>query len=343
MKKNRRILLFLMLVLLLVGGAAGGGIYYYLFVPPFKIDKTVDVYIDRDDTIDSVYLKIEQKALPQSMKAFAWLASYYEYDKRIRTGRYQIKPDDTSLDVVRRFSRGIQLPVKVSFNNIRTRQQLAARIGEQLMIDSTEIADKLFDPSFQQAAGYADETVISLFIPNTYEVYWNVSVDDFLARMQKEHQRFWSAARLEKAKAIGLSPEEVSTLASIVEEETNNDGEKPVVAGLYLNRLKRKMPLQADPTVKFALQDFTLKRIYNEHLTYDSPYNTYKYAGLPPGPIRIPSIRGLDSVLNYEKHNYLYMCAKEDFSGIHNFASTFGEHQRNARKYWDALNKRKIF
>ena len=187
------------------------------------------------------------------------------------------------------------------------------------------------------------ENLPSLFIPDTYQVYWDISAEQFVERMQKEHSRFWNEERKQKAQAAGMTPEEVCTLASIVEEETNNNAEKPTVAGLYINRLHKGMPLQADPTVKFALQDFQLKRISNKHLTVDSPYNTYRNIGLPPGPIRIPTPAGLDAVLNYEKHDYIYMCAKEDFSGTHNFASNYTEHMKNARKYWKALNERKIF
>ena len=211
------------------------------------------------------------------------------------------------------------------------------------MIDSIDIANLLTEKSILQEYNFTKQTLPALFIPNTYQVYWNISSKEFLNRMFKEYKRFWTEERQNKAKAIGLTPIEVSILASIVEEETNNKSEKPMVAGLYINRLKKGMPLQADPTVKFAWQDFTLRRITNKHLTIDSPYNTYKIIGLPPGPIRIPSPEGIDAVLNYSKHNYLYMCAKEDFSGTHNFASTLSEHNRNARKYWDALNKRKIY
>ncbi|MCD7816338.1 MAG: endolytic transglycosylase MltG, partial [Bacteroides sp.] len=190
--------------------------------------------------------------------------------------------------------------------------------------------------------GYSTETLPCLFIPNTYEVYWTMTPEAFVKRMQKEHDRFWNEERKAKAQSIGLTPEEVATLASIVEEETANNAEKPMVAGLYINRLHADMPLQADPTVKFALQDFGLRRILHTHLETDSPYNTYKHTGLPPGPIRIPSIQGIESVLNYTRHNYLYMCAKEDFSGTHNFAATFSQHLANARKYQRELNRRKI-
>ena len=196
---------------------------------------------------------------------------------------------------------------------------------------------------YQEDTGYTKATMPCLFIPETYQVYWDISIEDFFARMKKEHNKFWNEDRRLKAKTIGMTPEEVCTLASIVEEETNNNDEKPMVAGLYINRLHTGMPLQADPTIKFALQDFSLRRITNQHLSIQSPYNTYLNTGLPPGPIRIPSPKGLDSVLNYVKHNYIYMCAKEDFSGTHNFASNYADHMVNARKYWKALNERKIF
>lgn len=233
--------------------------------------------------------------------------------------------------------------MNLTIGSVRTLDKLARNVGRQLMIDSAEIAKVMNDSVYQKQLGYNKETMACLFIPETYQVYWDMSVEDFFNRMQKEHRKFWNQERLQKATTIGMTPAEVCTLASIVEEETNNNQEKPMVAGLYINRLHADMPLQADPTIKFALQDFGLRRITNAQLTIDSPYNTYQNTGLPPGPIRIPSPIGLDAVLNYTKHNYIYMCAKEDFSGTHNFASNYTDHMKNARKYWNALNERKIF
>lgn len=181
-----------------------------------------------------------------------------------------------------------------------------------------------------------------MFIPNTYDIYWNITTDAFLDRMQKESKTFWNEERTAKADKLKLTPEQVITMASIIDEETSNDGEKPMIAGMYFNRLKADMPLQADPTVKFAIGDFSLKRIYNNMLFINSPYNTYKNTGLPPGPIRIPTIAGIDAVLNMVHHDYFYMCAKEDFSGKHNFAKTYSEHLSNAAKYSAALNNRGI-
>ena len=224
----------------------------------------------------------------------------------------------------------------------RTMPQLAARLSAKLMLDSASIANAITSNEYCKQLGYDTATIASLFVPNTYEVYWNTDLDKFMQRMVKEHDNFWTEERRQKASRLGLSPEKVCTLASIIDEETANNAEKPMIAGMYLNRLKAGMPLQADPTVKFALQNFSLKRIYHNHLSVNSPYNTYKNIGLPPGPIKVASIKGIDAVLNRVQHHYLYMCAKEDFSGTHNFAVTYQEHLKNAARYSDALNQRGI-
>lgn len=343
MKKFFKIILIVFCIGLIIGGIAAGIGYYFMLAPQFHPTENTYIYIDRDDTVDSVYYKIKQAGNPHKFEGFRWMAEYKKYENRIRTGRYLIQPNDNAYHLYQRIAGGAQSPVQLTIGSVRTLDRLARLAGSQLMIDSTEIANRLSDRSFIQSIGYNRETIPALFIPNTYEVYWNMSVDDFFNRMIQEHERFWNKERQEKAAAIGLSPEEVSTLASIVDEETNAADEKKTVAGLYINRLHKGMLLQADPTVKFALQDFELRRILFKHLEVDSPYNTYKYAGLPPGPIRIPTIAGIDAVLNYEHHNYLHMTAKEDFSGRHNFATTLSQHSANARKYHDALNKRKIF
>lgn len=341
--KKKRIVIGTFLALILIGAIGAGTGYYYLFAPQFYPKKTAYIHIDRDDTIDSICNKLKNKGNPKNLTGFHWLAQYREYPQNIRTGRYAIRPKENVYHVFSRLYRGYQEPMNLTIGSVRTLDKIARSAGKQLMIDSAEIARTMNDSAFLQKIGYTTETMPSLFIPNTYQVYWDMSVEEFFERMQKEHQKFWNQERLAKATAIGLTAAEVSTLASIVEEETNNNQEKPMVAGLYINRLHAGMPLQADPTVKFALQDFGLRRITNAHLEINSPYNTYLNTGLPPGPIRIPSPIGLDAVLNYTKHNYIYMCAKEDFSGTHNFASNYAEHVKNARKYWNALNERKIF
>lgn len=341
--KKKKILLSILIGVVLLCAIGGGTVYYYLLAPQFHPDKTVYVYVDRDDTADSIYNKIKQTGHSSNFSGFRWMAKYRDFDKNIHTGRYAIRPKDNVYHVFNRFFRGHQEPVNLTIGSVRTLDRLARSIGKQLMIDSLEIAQQLFDSTFQQKMGYNIATIPCLFIPETYQVYWDMSVENLFKRIKTEHERFWNKDRLAQATAIGMTPEEICTLASIVEEETNNNEEKPMVAGLYINRLHSDMPLQADPTIKFALQDFGLRRISNENLKVDSPYNTYVNTGLPPGPIRIPSKKGIDSVLNYTKHDFIYMCAKEDFSGTHNFASNYADHMANARKYWKALNERKIF
>lgn len=342
-KRTKRMIWGGVIALFLIGLAGAGCVYYYLFAPQFHPSKTVYVYVDRDDTVDSIYDKVKAVGRCRSFKGFEWFAKYRDYASQIHTGRYAIRPGENVYHVFSRFYRGYQEPMNLTVGSVRTLDHLARNVGRQLMIDSAEIAQLMHDSLYRQKLGYRKETLPALFIPETYQVYWDMTPEEFFDRMQKEHARFWNEERQKKAAAIGMTPEEVATLASIVEEETNNKDEKPVVAGLYINRLKAGMPLQADPTIKFAVQDFALRRITNDLLNVRSPYNTYLNTGLPPGPIRIPTPVGLDAVLDYTRHNYLYMCAKEDFSGTHNFASSYAEHMRNARKYWAALNKRKIF
>lgn len=339
-KKTRLILLE---IAILTSVVIGGTAYYYLLYPQFRPSKKASIYIDRDDTPDSVYTKLQLLGNPRHLDGFRWMARWFDYEHNLHTGHYVIRPGDSAYRLYNRLSKGRQEPVNLTIGSVRTLDRLARSIGKQLLVDSAEIAQKLFDKTFQQQLGYTPETMACLFLPETYQVYWNMSVEELFARMQKEHRRFWNDERLAQAQAIGMTPEEVTTLASIVEEETNNAEEKPMVAGLYINRLDADMPLQADPTIRFALQDFTLRRVSNELLRTPSPYNTYLHTGLPPGPIRIPTPQGINSVLNYHKHNYLYMCAKEDFSGTHNFSSNYNEHLQNAKRYWKALNDRRIF
>lgn len=324
-------------------------VYYYFFAPMSAGVDTRYVYIDSDDTVDSVYTKLGLVAKPSGMAAFRALASHSKYADNIRTGRYALRPGDGAFVVFRHIKNGLQTPVSLTVPSVRTMDRLAAELSKRLMVDSAAIYKALTDEQVCRKLGYDTATVAAMFIPNTYDIYWNVSVDKLLERMQKESRKFWEGQREQKAKGMGLTPIEVSTLASIIDEETANNGEKPMVAGMYYNRLKLRnaeypngMPLQADPTIKFAWKRFDLKRIYNNLLYINSPYNTYKNPGLPPGPIRIPSIAGIDAVLNHVSHDYLYMCAKEDFSGTHNFARTYAEHLQNAKRYSEALNNRGI-
>lgn len=305
-------------------------------------DDTQYVYIDDDDNIDSVYVKFAPVTTIGGRIGFQLLASCTNYADNVRSGRYAVDKTAGTIAVFRRMKNGMQEPVRLTIPSVRTMDRLAAYMGERLMVDSIEVYAALTDTAVCAAYGYTPQTIACMFIPNTYDVYWNVSVEKFLERMRKESETFWNDERRAKAEAMKLSTNEVITLASIVDEETANNDEKPMVAGMYYNRLQCDMPLQADPTIKFAIGDFSIRRIYHNMLTIDSPYNTYKNTGLPPGPIRIPTVAGIDAVLNYVHHDYLYMCAKEDFSGTHNFAVTYQEHLANAAKYSKALNERGI-
>ena len=328
-------------VVLLIGGIVAYTFYRRINAPLLKEGQSTHIlYIDTDDTPDSVFTKLSDVSSESGMKGLRFLANHYDYT--VRTGRYVIEPGKKALDVFRQLRNGQQSPVMMTVPDVRTTDRLAGRITTKLMLDSAIVAQALADPAFCQRLGYDTATIFCLFVPNTYEVYWNISLDALMQRMQKEHDAFWNDERRHKAEAQGLTPNEVVILASIIDEETANNAEKPVIAGMYLNRLNRGMLLQADPTVKYALGDFTLKRILNRHLEVDSPYNTYKYAGLMPGPIRLPSIQAIEAVLNPDHNDYLYMCAKEDFSGTHNFACTLAEHNQNARRYQQALNQRGI-
>jgi len=334
-------LVFFILIIIIIVILAGA-IFMKISSPAFETDKITNIYIDEKKDYDTVLrqLKIESKI--KDIRLFERLALFMKYPQNIKAGKYEIKPQLSYLELVRMLRNGSQIPVKVTFNNVRFKKDFAERIGNQLMFGPEILLDKLNQPDVCQSFGFDTITIVSMFIPNTYEVYWTVSVTQFLERMKKEYDRFWTEERLRKARELSLSPVEVSVLASIVEEETAAQQEYPVVAGLYINRLQKGWLLQADPTVKFAVGDFELRRILFTHLEIESPYNTYKNSGLPPGPIRIPSISGIDAVLNYTHHNYMFMAAKEDFSGLHNFAVTLSEHNRNAKKWHEALNRNNI-
>ena len=315
---------------------------YYAMTSVSNSDTVEYIYIDEDDTQDSVIAKIQPYANPIGMAGLKTIIRHSDYGKNIRTGRYAIEPSDGAITVFRRLKSGRQTSMSIVVPEVRTMDRLAGVLSHKLMLDSATIAEALTSEEACKHMGYDTCTIAAMFVPNTYDVYWNMSIEDLLERMKKEHDRFWKGDREAKAAKMQLTPVEVATIASIIDEETSNNAEKPMIAGMYLNRLKAGMPLQADPTIKFALKQFELKRIYNKLLTTDSPYNTYQHQGLPPGPIKIASIKGIDAVLNYIDHNYLYMCAKEDFSGTHNFAHTYQEHLKNAAKYTKALNARGI-
>ena len=341
-KKRLKIFLYTFGILAVIAIAIG----YYVSTTVFKpieLTETTYIYIEPTTQYDEVVAQIKEKVDLPSDKIFEMISERMKYTESIKTGRYAIKDGMTMIEIIRMLRSGNQSAVNLTFNNMRTKENLAGRISNQLMMDSLSLLNALKDENKAKELGFDTNTLAAMFIPNTYEIYWDISIDNLLKRMQNEHTAFWNESRKAKAKQIGLTPVEVSTLASIVEEEATYSDEYPIVAGLYLNRLKRGQRLQADPTVKFALGDFSLRRILYKHLEVESPYNTYQNDGLPPGPIRVPSIKGIDATLSPQDHKYLYMCAKDDLSGRHNFATTHAEHIRNAARYQRALNEKKIY
>ena len=329
-------------VSILTVAITGVTLYIKITSPAFKTDEVSELYIDDRKDYEIVLNQLKMQSQIKDIRLFGQLASFMKYPQNIKTGKYEINPELNYIELVRMLRNGNQTPIKFTFNNIRIKKDFAERAGSQFMFGQEILLSKLNDPEICQSLGFNTTTIMSMFIPNTYEIYWTISVTLFLERMEKEYERFWTSERLRKARELSLSPVEVSILASIVEEETAALSEYPIVAGLYINRLRKGWPLQADPTVKFAIGDFEIRRFLYAHLEIDSPYNTYKNSGLPPGPIRIPSIAGIDAVLNYTRHNYMFMVAKEDFSGQHNFSVTLSEHNRNASKYHEALNRNNI-
>lgn len=274
--------------------------------------------------------------------AFGLYARHIGLDRSYKAGHYMLKKGMSVIEIARMLKLGIQTPVRVTINNVRIPGQLAAKLARQLDADSTDLMQALTSPQLAREVGFDSVTLFSMFVPDTYEFYWTVRPDELVRRMKREYDRFWSAGRDAKRQRCGLSRLEVMTLASIVYEETRKSDEMPRVAGVYINRLRRGIRLQADPTVKYAMQDFGLRRILYRHLKYESPYNTYLHRGLPPSPICMPSKQAIDAVLNYESHDYIFFCARPEFDGYHNFARTLHEHNRNARAYSAELNRRRI-
>ena len=319
-------------------------IYRNLFAISIVADKKKQsLYIPTGASYEQVMDSLEARLVIKNKKALRWLAEKKKYPEMIKPGRYVIDNAMSCNSLINLLRSGKQSPVKITFNNVRTLNEIAGKIGKQIEADSSEIIQFLSDDSNYTKDGFKKENIISLFIPNTYELYWNTSARNLYARMLKEYRSFWNDERLSEAKEKGLDPFQVSILASIIDDEVAKRDEKPRIAGVYLNRLKRGMPLQACPTIKFALNDFTITRVLNKYLLVDSPYNTYKHSGFPPGPIGCSTIDGIDAVLNAEKHDYIFFAAKADFSGYHNFSRTLAEHNRYAAQYQKELNKRKIF
>lgn len=341
LNKRRLIILILTSIIIIIACIVGLRIIYK---PIINLKSSSEyLYIPTGSTYDDVRQLLLLKGWLTDESTFALMSDVMKYTKNIKAGRYEITDGMTARALISRLRSGQQAPINITFNNIRLISQLAGVASRNIEADSIELLNAMTDETAIRKIGFNANTIPAMFIPDTYQFMWNTSGEQWVKRMYSEYEKFWNEERRHKADSIGLTPIEVSIVASIIEEETNRSEELPIVAGIYLNRLRKGMLLQACPTLKFALGDFTLRRILSKDKEIESPYNTYKYQGLPPGPIRIPSKACIDAVLNATNHEYLFMCAKPDGSGSHYFARTNAEHSRNATLYQNYLNKRKIF
>ena len=339
---NRKLILSIISVLLVVVGLIGYSYYQTIFGE--IVEKDGAIYIRKNDNVGDIKKNLIEFIGDENK--FFWLAEKKKFSKP-KAGKYVLTKGMSLNDVINLLRSGNQTPIKLSFNNQDTLEKFSGRIAEQIEADSIEILNAFKETLFLEENKLTDSSVLGILIPNTYEFYWNTSAEEFRNRMFKEYHRFWNKDRLAKASALKMTPSEVMTLASIVQKETAKTIERPVVAGLYLNRIKKGIPLQADPTIIYILkqkngQDFIVKRVLYKDLEIKSPYNTYLNRGIPPSLIAMPDISSIDAVLNYQKHNYLYMCVNVDKLGYHAFASTLKQHNRNAKKYQHWLNRQGI-
>jgi len=306
-----------------------------------KEDQFFAIYPGHD--FKTVQNQLYETRIVNDMVSFGVLAKLKKYHNLVKPGLYLLKADMTNIEAINLLRSGAQTPVALTFTQARKLEELPEKLANYLAFEKVEFAQILLHDTTAAYYGFNRYTFLSMFIPNTYEIYWTDSPKEVLDRMKLEYDKFWNETRRNKATEIGLTPHQISTLASIVEGETNKMDEAPRVAGVYINRLKKGIRLQADPTLIYAVGDFTIRRVLNVHKQVDSPFNTYMYAGLPPGPISLPSGAAIDAVLNHERHGYIYFCAKDDFSGYHVFAKTLIDHNENARKFQVALDRERIF
>ncbi|MEP2024688.1 MAG: endolytic transglycosylase MltG [Reichenbachiella sp.] len=322
------------------------GFYFWqmIYSPNFLVEQdSKPLMIRTGSSFKDVQNQLYSGRYVNDLVSFSFLSKMMDYDKLVKPGLYLIEPEMTNIQVIRMLRSGDQTEVNVTFNNARLLADLPEKLTRNLEMTEEQLAELILNDSIQQLLGFDSLNFIGMFIPNTYKMWWTTNPENLLGRLKKEYDKFWNEERLAKAAKMGLTPKEISVLASIVQAETIQSDELKVVAGLYYNRIRRGIPLMADPTLVFASGDFEIRRVLNKHKKINSPYNTYLNAGLPPGPINMPNINSLDAVLNYDKHKYLYMCAKEDFSGRHNFATNLIDHNRNAEKFQRAMNKAGIY
>lgn len=337
----RKFIIALAIIIILVL-AITGITYYSRYYKSNVTDKQEYIYIHTGSNYNDVYNTIRDQGIVNDTSTFSWTAHKKGYTHKVKPGRYRLHKGMSNRDLINMLITGRQEAVDVTIKNLRLKENFAGFMAKKLEPDSVAIIKLLDSTQYVEKFGFTPENVYTMVLPNTYKLYWNVSSKKLFSRLYSEYEKFWTPERKQKAAAINLNPVKVSILASIVDAEASHDDEMPAIAGLYLNRLKKGMKLEADPTVIFAAHDFTIHRVLNKQLAINSPYNTYMHTGLPPGPIMMPSINAINAVLNHQNNNYIYMCAKEDFSGYHNFATTVAQHLINAHKFQQALNERNI-
>jgi UPF0755 protein len=338
---------YLYITLCIVGlllATAAWKIYEDVLSPSVNIEKgqTTYLYVHSSENFETLAGEIEGKKVLRNTDALRRLVTLLGYENRIKPGRYTLTHDMSNLELIRLLVSGKQDAFDVIFRYAERKEDFASFWGKNLEADSVALLATLNDSAYAAQFDLSTENILTLFIPNTYNLYWNTSSNKLLNKLTDAYEDFWDLARIQKAEQLALTKAEVSILASIVQKETFKKEEMPIVAGVYYNRLKKGMLLQADPTVIYAMNDKSIRRVSGAMLNSESPYNTYRKTGLPPGPICIPSVQAINAVLNMNRHKYIYFCAKEDFSGCHNFAETFSQHQQNARKYQRELNRRGI-
>jgi len=334
----------IVLLTLLLLGIFSVRFIYYIKSPNINLGakRYTYLYIPTGTKFDGLLKILDDRSILKNRKSFIFIASRKHYLNKVKAGKYRIVNGMNNNELVNILRSGLQEPVMLSFQNARTSAELAGKLGRQIEADSASLMKLFIDPRFLMKFGTNPENVFDLFIPNTYEMFWNTSATQLFLKMKLEQEAFWSKSRRMRLDSIGMNIQQVVTIASIIEKESNRNSEKPDIAGVYMNRLRKGWALQADPTIIYALQDYTIRRLNSEQLRTASRYNTYIHTGLPPGPICIPSISSIDAVLHYRHHGFMYFCARDDFSGYHNFAVSLAEHQQNARKYQKALDQLNI-
>jgi UPF0755 protein len=331
------------LVVLIVLGLGGTLIFYYLrYFGPNVTGNEQYLYIHTGEDFNDVYKTIREKGIVKDTATFSWAAYNMKYAEHVKPGKYRLHEGMSNRKFIRMLQLGEQEQVELSFHVFRTKEQFAGFVSKKLEADSLTLLHYLDSADFVKQYGFNTDNAFVMVMPDTYQLYWNISPEKFYKRMYTHYENFWTPERKQQAAAINLSKPQVSILASIVDAEAVYDDEMPTIAGLYLNRLRKGMKLESDPTIIFAMHDFTIHRVLNKYLSVNSPYNTYLHTGLPPGPVMLPSVNAVKAVLNYQKNDYIYMVAKEDFSNRHNFATNVTQHNINAQKFRKALDEHNI-